>query len=95
MKITPETVAHVATLARLDIDPAQIGQLADQIGQILDYVDTLNQVDTEGIVPTAHAVAMVNAFRDDDPRPCLDREAALANAPENENGQFVVPRIIE
>jgi len=95
MKITSETVAHVAILARLDLDPDRIEQLADQIGGILDYVDTLNQVDTEGIAPTANAVARVNAFRDDDLRPGLDREAAMANAPESENGQFVVPRIIE
>jgi aspartyl-tRNA(Asn)/glutamyl-tRNA(Gln) amidotransferase subunit C len=95
VKITSATVLHVATLARLDIDPDQVDRLAAQIDGILDYVDTLNQVDTEGIAPTAHAVQLVNAFREDAPHPALEREAALSNAPEQENGQFVVPRIID
>jgi aspartyl-tRNA(Asn)/glutamyl-tRNA(Gln) amidotransferase subunit C len=94
-KITLETVRHVADLARLDLDPAQMDQLAAQIDGILDYVDTLNQVDTEGIAPTCNVIQLVNAFREDELQPSLDRQEALLNAPDQENGQFVVPRVIE
>lgn len=94
MKITHQEVLHVAHLARLDIAAADVGRLADQIGTILDYVDTLKQVDTRGIAATSHAISLTNAFRDDIPRPHLDSEASLANAPQTDDGAFVVPKVI-
>jgi aspartyl-tRNA(Asn)/glutamyl-tRNA(Gln) amidotransferase subunit C len=95
MKITKEEVIHVAQLARLSLDDASIDKFAGQIGQILDYVDTLNMVNTEGVEPTSHAITLTNAFREDDRQVCLDRDQALANAPDQEDGCFVVPKIIE
>jgi len=95
MTITKEEVVQVAHLARLDVDEASIDALAGQIAQILEYVDTLRQVDTEGIPPTAHALAVVNAFREDAPAGHLPNDQALANAPAGEDGMFVVPKIIE
>jgi len=95
MKITKDEVLYVADLARLDLDEASIDRFAAQIGTILDYVDKLNEVDTEGIAPTSHAIFLTNAFREDEPKEHLDREKALANAPEKEDGSFVVPKIIE
>ena len=94
MKITKNEVLYVAELARLDLDEASIETFADQIGNILEYVDTLNRVDTEGVQPTSHAIFMNNAFREDRDHVHLDREAALANAPEREDGNFVVPKVI-
>jgi len=94
MKITKEEVLHVAQLARLDIDETAIDTLAEQIGKILEYVDTLNRVNTEGVPPTTHAIMLTNAFREDAEKEHLDREAALANAPEQEDGSFVVPKVI-
>ena len=94
MKITKEEVIHVAKLARLDVDEALIDKFAKQIGMILEYVDSLNRVNTEGIVPTSHAISLTNAFRDDNERDLFDRNAALANAPEKEDGNFVVPKVI-
>ena len=94
MKITKEEVLHVAELARLDIDAASIDKFAAQIGEILAYVETLSQADTEGVKPTTHAIFMHNAFREDEPSEHLDRESALANAPEQENGTFMVPKVI-
>ena len=95
MKITKDEVLYVADLARLDLDEASIDKFAGQIGNILDYVDKLNEIDTEGIRPTSHAISLTNAFRADEPKKHLERDQALANAPEREDGYFVVPKIIE
>jgi aspartyl-tRNA(Asn)/glutamyl-tRNA(Gln) amidotransferase subunit C len=95
MKITKDQVLYVADLARLDLDDASIDKFAGQIGTILDYVDKLNEVDTEGIRPTSHAISLTNAFREDEPNEHLERDQALANAPEIEGGSFIVPKIIE
>lgn len=86
---------NVAKLARLDLDEAAIDRFAGQIGDILDYVDQLNAVDTANVAATAHATALTNAFREDVEKGHLDREAALANAPERSEAAFIVPRIIE
>jgi aspartyl-tRNA(Asn)/glutamyl-tRNA(Gln) amidotransferase subunit C len=94
MKITEEEVLYVAHLARLEIDEGAVEKLASQIGEILDYVDQLNQVDTRGVQPTSHALALTNAFREDAAGPQLDRESALANAPCKEEGSFVVPKVV-
>ena len=94
MKITKEEVIHVAKLARLDVDEALIDKFAKQIGMILEHVDALNQVDTEGVASTSHAISLTNAFRQDNERDIFDKESALANAPETENGNFVVPKVI-
>lgn len=95
MKITKEEILHVAHLARLDIDERNMDEMAGQIGKILEYVDMLNQVDTDDVTPTTHAIFLTNAFREDGETVHMDREKALANAPEKQNGNFVVPRVIE
>ena len=94
MKITREEVIHVANLARLDVDEALIDKFAKQIGMILEYIDTLNRVDTEGVMPTSHAISLTNAFREDDVKEDFDKDSALANAPEKEDGNFIVPKVI-
>jgi aspartyl-tRNA(Asn)/glutamyl-tRNA(Gln) amidotransferase subunit C len=94
MKITKDEILHVAELARLEIDEGSIDKFAGQIGNILDYVDQLRQVDTGGIKPTSHALALTNAFREDAETRHLERETSLANAPEQEDGNFVVPKVI-
>lgn len=94
MKITKEEVLHVANLARLDIDMSLIDKFVKQVGTILEYVDILNQVDTEGVSPTSHAISLTNAFREDEEREYFDRDSALANAPKKEGGTFVVPKVI-
>lgn len=94
MKITKDEVLYVADLARLDLDAVYIEKFSGQIGNVLEYVDKLNEVDTEGVRPTSHAISLTNAFREDEPRKHLTREQALANAPEEEEGHFVVPKVI-
>ena len=94
MKITKDEVLYVADLARLDLDDEMIEKFAGQIGTILDYVDKLNEVDTEGVKPTSHAISLTNAFREDEQIDHLERDKALANAPEKEDGNFVVPKVV-
>jgi len=94
MKITKDEVMHVANLARLDIDEASMEKFAGQIGTILEYVGVLNRVDTENVTPTSHAISLTNAFREDQENNTFDRAKALANAPQKEDGNFVVPKVI-
>ena len=94
MKITKDEVLYVADLARLNLAEAAIEKFAGQIGDILDYVDKLNQVNTDGIKPTSHAISLTNAFREDEQQEHLDREQVLSNAPEKEAGNFVVPKVV-
>ncbi len=94
MKITKEEVLHVANLARLDVDKVLIDKFAGQIGTVLEYVDKLKAVDTKGVIPTSHAIFLTNAFRENTQREHLDRDTALANAPEKEDGNFIVPKVI-
>lgn len=94
MKITADQVQHVARLARLQIDPEAMEKLASELATILTYVDKLNEVNTEGVPPTSHAIELINAFRDDVVHAHLPREQALGNAPSQDEGSFVVPKVI-
>ena len=94
MKISREEVIHVADLARLDVDEERIDTFAVQLGKILEYVDTLENVDTTGVRPTSHAISMTNAFREDDEKQRFDRDSALANAPDKAEGSFIVPKVV-
>lgn len=94
MKITPEEVSHVANLARLRLSPEEVEVMAKQLHDILTYVAKLNELDTRGITQTTHAISMVNAFREDEVKPSLDREKTLANGPQQDGEFFVVPRVI-
>jgi len=94
MKITEKEVLYVADLARLNLDGAAIEKFAGQIGEILEYVDKLNEVNTEGVKPTSHAISLINAFREDEQSAHLDREKALANAPQKEDSNFIVPKVV-
>jgi aspartyl-tRNA(Asn)/glutamyl-tRNA(Gln) amidotransferase subunit C len=95
MKITRVEVEHVARLARLELTEHELETFTVQMDSILSYVEKLNALDTEGIVPTSHAVPMENAFRPDQPAPALGLEGALANAPKHAESFFMVPKVIE
>ena len=95
MKITREDVVKVGHLARLELAPEEIPTFTGQMEAILSYVDKLNELDTTGITPTAHAVPMENAFRADDVRPSIGAEQALAAAPDRVEDFFRVPKVIE
>lgn len=88
-------VKYVAQLARLSLTPDQEEKLGAQLGQILGYIDKLNEVDVRGVDPTAHAFPLVNVTRPDAVRPSMSLEDALRNAPAHANGLFIVPKIVE
>lgn len=94
MKITPEDISHVARLARLDLDETAIEAFSGQLGDILKYMETLNQVDTRDVIPTAHAIDLTNALRNDNQKPHLKPSEALNNAPLQDDGSFIVPKVI-
>ncbi len=95
MKISKEEVEKVARLARLEITDSEKTAFSEQLSSILSYVEQLKDLDTEGIEPTATVLDQTNVFRDDTVRPSLPVDRALANAPEQSGGYFVVPRILE
>jgi len=95
MAITREEVRHVATLFRLGLSEEDIARFQEQLSQIIDYFQVLQQVDTEGVEPTSHTLALENVMRDDEPRPSFPPEDILANAPLPANGFFRVRAVLE
>lgn len=95
MKITKEAVGHIAHLARLELDPEEVEAYTVQVDSILQYMDKLNSLDTEGIEPTSHAMPVVCVLRDDKAKSSLSAEESIRNAPEGKGGFFKVPPIIE
>ncbi|QDT38179.1 Asp-tRNA(Asn)/Glu-tRNA(Gln) amidotransferase subunit GatC [Stratiformator vulcanicus] len=94
-QFTSEDVRKVASLARLRLEDAELETFAGQMTDILKYVEMLEEVDTEGVEPMAHAVERSNVLREDEPTQMLPREAALANAPKTDGKFFLVPQIID
>ena len=94
-KITKDDVAYVAGLAQLELDEAAQDRLLREMGEILAYMDKLNELDTDGVEPMMHAIPMTNVFREDEVGPSLARDAALANAPQHDGEYFLVPKILD
>lgn len=94
MKISRHEVEHVAMLARLELSEEEVATYTEQLNSILDYAAMLDQLNTDEITPTAHAVALRNVLREDQVQPSLEREKVFANAPVSEDGFFKVPRIV-
>ena len=95
MKLTRETVEHVAGLAKIALSDREKEMLARQLGDVLGYMERLNEVDTTGAVPMLHVVDLENVTRPDDPRPALPGRGVFENAPESRAGLFLVPRVID
>ncbi len=93
-RLSPEVVAHVAQLARLDLTQDELTLYTGQLGAVLEHAADVEALDLDGIPPTHHPLPLVNVLRDDDARPGLDRDEVLAMAPDAEDGRFRVPRIM-
>ncbi len=91
MAITREEVLHVAQLARLELSDAEVDRFVEQLSAILEAVGKVSELDLGDVEPTAHPLELVNVWAEDEPRPSLSPEEALANAPEREGDFFVVP----
>lgn len=92
--ISRDEVAHLARLARLAVTDEELDTFAGQLAVILESVATVSEVAADDIPPTSHAVPLTNVFRDDQLRPGLTQQQALAAAPAAEDGRFRVPRIL-
>jgi len=88
-------IQYVANLARIALTPDEEAKLGYQLDDILGYVKKLEELDVTGVEPMAHAVPLANVLRADEVRPSIPQEAALANAPKQANGLFIVPKIVE
>jgi aspartyl-tRNA(Asn)/glutamyl-tRNA(Gln) amidotransferase subunit C len=91
--ITKEDVLHVAKLARLEIPEDEIERVRDQLGAILEAVGKVGELDLSNVEPTSHPLDLVNVWAEDEPRPSLRRDEALANAPDPADGTFRVPAV--
>jgi aspartyl-tRNA(Asn)/glutamyl-tRNA(Gln) amidotransferase subunit C len=88
-------VRHVAHLARLEVSDEEVARFAEQLSTILAYVEQLNELDTTGVPPTAHALPVTNVFRDDTAHPSWGPDRALHNAPRRQDGFFQVPKVLD
>ena len=94
-RIEPDTLSHIAVLARLALSDDEIASMTRDLEQMLDYVATLDRLDTEGVAPTAHGFELATPLRPDEPVAPLDPELAVANAPAHEGTAFLVPKVLE
>ena len=95
MTINSQEVEYVAHLARLEISDKEKEKLTSQLNDILLYIDKLNELDTAGVEPMSHAMAVTNAFREDQIVDSIGTEKTLANAPDARGEFFRVPKIID
>ena len=93
--LTEAEVRHIATLSRLQLSDEEVAMMMKELSAIVGYVDQLREVDVEGVDPTAHAVDVKNVFRDDVVRESIGSDRAVANAPQNEDSYFKVPKVLD
>lgn len=95
MQISVETVKRVAELSKIRLDEASVGKMQEELGCIVEYMEILNQLDTEGVEPLSHAIELKNVLREDKVVPSYLREEILKNAPKASDDAFVVPKTVE
>ncbi len=94
MKISKEEVEHVARLARLRLTEEEKEKFGRQLNRILEYVEKLNELDTENVESASQVIPLQNVLREDEVKPSLPVEDVLSNAPDKKGNYFKVPRII-
>ena len=94
MSLSQDEVAKVASLARLRLSEEQLSSMTRDLDAIVQYVAKLDELDTEGVIPMAHAGDLSNVFAADELRPSLDRESVLANAPSRDDESYLVPPVL-
>jgi len=95
MGLSRDDVLHVAHLGRIHLSDDDVAKFADQLSSIVDYVNQLSELDTDGVEPLVHALSLRNVLRADEPTPGLSNEQALAGASDAADGCFRVPRVID
>ena len=95
MPLTRDEVLHIAQLARVGLDEADVARFQEQLSEILDHFETLKALDTEGVEPTSYPLPLESVMRADEVAPSLSRDEVLANAPLAEDGAFRVRAVLE
>ena len=93
--ISDETIEYVGILAKLELSDEEKEAATSEMGRMLDYIDKLNALDTNGVEPMSHVFPVHNVFREDVVTNGDDRDNMLANAPEERDGQYQVPKTVE
>jgi len=94
MTLSRQDVQRIALLARLEFTDEELDRLTDELAHVVNYVEQLGELATDDVEPMAHAADIFSIFREDEPRPSLPREAALANAPKADGECFLVPPVL-
>ncbi|WP_103021302.1 Asp-tRNA(Asn)/Glu-tRNA(Gln) amidotransferase subunit GatC [Salinibacter altiplanensis] len=95
MSVTRDDVRHVAQLARLDFSAEEEARMADELSEILGYVEKLDELDTSGVPPMSHVLDVTNVVRNDEVDDRIDQGQALEPAPEADGDHFLVPQVVE
>lgn len=95
MKLSTEEVRHIALLARLGLSEEEAEKFRSQLSHILENMEILSQLDTEGLPPTTQSIMLENIYRPDEPLPSLSVEDVLSNAPRQEDNCFKVNAVLE
>ncbi len=95
MQITPDLIKYLESLARITLTEDEEKKVGGELQDILTYIDKLNELDTDGIEAMSHAFPLVNVLREDVVKPSMPPDAIVANAPESQDGAFVVPKTVD
>ena len=95
MQITPDLIKYLESLARITLDEDEEKKVGKELQDILSYIDKLNELDTEGVEAMSHCFPLTNVLRKDEVKPSMSPDEIVANAPESQDGTFVVPKTVE
>ncbi len=95
MAITIQDVEHIAKLARLKLTEEEKHRFQKELGTIIEYFDQLKKLNTDGVPATTHVIPLENVLREDEVKPCLPMDEALANAPDRKGNYFRMPKVVE
>lgn len=95
MQITPELIKYLESLARITLTEDEEKKVGKELQDILTYIDTLNELDTTGVEAMSHSFPITNVLRKDKVKPSMNPDEIVANAPESQDGAFVVPKTVE
>ncbi|MDE6506698.1 MAG: Asp-tRNA(Asn)/Glu-tRNA(Gln) amidotransferase subunit GatC [Eubacterium sp.] len=95
MQITPDLIKYLESLARITLDEDEEKKIGKELQDILTYIDKLNELDTEGVEAMSHCFPLTNVLRKDEVKPSMSPDEIVANAPESQDGTFVVPKTVE
>lgn len=95
MKITPELIKYLESLARIELTESEEEKVGGELQELLSYIDTLGELDTNGVEAMSHCFPVTNVFREDEVEVHMTPDEVVANAPESQDGAFVVPKTVE